>query len=130
MMLFRQENLYENLRRLAKSYYWQTVYNQSKEISCIDLFENKKDFSDIQITFLNYLNFYCSLSLDIAMGEVDEIIYKDFIYEDAYMYYRRKKSMIDNSEEYVQKREPRRTKKNNDKDILKEDKWIFKTPRN
>ena len=63
------ENSTEIIRELAKNNYWQTIYSQSKETS-LQLFKNRTEFTYIQITFLNYLSFYSSLFLDVAMGEV------------------------------------------------------------
>jgi len=78
------------VRSLAKSPYWQAVYSFSKEQGC-NMFDNQRDFTNLQITFINYLEFYASLHMDVAMNEITDIIFEDEIYEDAYAYYRRHK---------------------------------------
>lgn len=88
------------LRKLAKTSKWQVVYSNSKETS-VGLFRNSFDYSYSQILFLNYLAFYSSLSLDIYMGEVNEIVLTNEIYEDAWSYYKsvkdKSKSVITNT---------------------------------
>lgn len=82
----------EEIRKLAKSNYWQTLYSSSKEMSGIRIFGNEVDFTNLQIEFLNYLSFYSSLNLDIYMKEVNGgIVSKSFLREDAYMFYKSKK---------------------------------------
>lgn len=76
-----------NLRKMAKNNHYQTLYSQAKEIK-IRLFENDIDFSQLQVRFLNYLSFYAGLYMDFALGEVDERVFEDFIYEDSYNYYK------------------------------------------
>ncbi len=77
------------IRELAKNNYWQTIYSQAKETS-LQIFKNRTEFTFIQIAFLNYLGFYSSLFLDVTMGEVEEIVLDNDIYEDSYMYFKRK----------------------------------------
>lgn len=86
------DEAHKHLRNLAKSNYYQTIFSQHKEIGC-ELFYNKNDLTHFQITFLNYLSFYSTLYLDIAMGEIDDFVLKDTIYEDAYMYWRSQKHL-------------------------------------
>ena len=81
------DDIHARLRKLAKRNDYQTVYSFSKE-SPIWVFQNRENFSSIQITFLTYLSFYNSIQMDIYMGEIDERILTDPIYEDAYCYYR------------------------------------------
>lgn len=78
-----------SLRKLAKTDNWQTLYSLAKELH-LQLFQNVYNFTSIQITFLNFLAFYNNLYLDIAMRDIDEIVLENFIYEDAYMYWKRK----------------------------------------
>jgi len=81
--------LYKILRKMAKSAKYQTLYSQSKE-GCVSLFSNKADYTNFQVTFLQFLGFYSSLNVDIYMKEVDEIVLDNEIYEDAYQYYKTK----------------------------------------
>lgn len=86
MMYYGKTN--ECLRKLARGNKWQIIYAQSRELGSVKLFYNDNNFGDLQLQFLNYLAFYYSLLLDIAMGEVEEIVITDFIYEDSYIYYK------------------------------------------
>lgn len=81
------------LRTLAKSYYWQIIYNRAKELGHIKLFENESDFSYAQILFLQYLESISSLYIDLAMGEnlITEEVINDWIRAESYLLYKRKK---------------------------------------
>lgn len=79
------------IRELAKTSYYQTLFNGSKELG-FRLFLNDRDFTNIQILFLSFLNFYSILNFDISLGDVKDIVFKNEIYEDSYMYYRNNKS--------------------------------------
>ena len=81
--------LYRVLRKLAKTNRYQTLYSNSKE-GCVNLFGNTADYTDFQVAFLQYLSFYNSLSIDVYMGDVGEVVYEDEIYEDAYIHYKNK----------------------------------------
>jgi hypothetical protein len=81
------------LRELAKSYYWQSMYNRAKDLhGVIELFENKRDFSLIQLLFLQYLEQISGLYHDYYMGEkllcVETI--NDEIRANAYLFYKEK----------------------------------------
>jgi len=76
-------------RRIAKSNEYQTILSGAKEYG-FRLFDNLKDFSAIQFHFLGMLNFYATISMDVYLGEIDEKVFEDEVYEDAYMYYRAK----------------------------------------
>lgn len=82
-------NIISSIRKIAKSNDSQTLFTMSKEIY-IKLFRNDTDFTDFQIIFLKYLNFYSIISLDIALGDIDEEVLDNNIYEDSYMFYRNK----------------------------------------
>ena len=105
------------LRQLAKSTYYQNIYSLGKEIPSIRLFKNSDDFTDIQMTFIQYLSFYASLYMDIALKEIDSRVLEKEIYEDSYMYYRSKK---DNTQGKM---------KTKDTDKAPSSKWVFKTPK-
>jgi len=81
------------LRTLAKSYYWQAVFNRAKSLpGCIEIFENKKEFSLIQLLFLQYLEQISNLYQELGMGEkllCDESI-EDEIRANAYILYKSK----------------------------------------
>lgn len=106
------------LRKLAKSSYYQTLFSFWKEGSNLRLFCNDMDLSYIQLLFLKYLNFYGSLYLDVAMGDIDDKIFENEIYEDSYVMYRNKKETKDTM---------KHNKKN--EDFVKTTHWIFRDPK-
>jgi hypothetical protein len=77
------------LKTLAKSGKYQTLFSFSKE-SNIYLFTNITDYTSLQLYFLNLLNSYYNIYMDIALQEVDSIVLTDDIYEEAYLYYKQK----------------------------------------
>ena len=89
-MRYSKEN---PIRKLARSDYWQSLYARAKEISTIGLFKNRRDFSDVQVNFLNWLEIYSSLYGDLYTKEqyISEKVINDEIRCDAYLLYRRKK---------------------------------------
>ena len=78
------------VRKLAKSYKYQVLFNRAQDIGGIELFRNKSEFSYLQILFLHWLNTYNSLFLDLARKEefIDEEVINDPIRTDAYLIYR------------------------------------------
>lgn len=57
------------LRRLAKSFKYQSLYARASELGSIQIFENTSDFSKIQLEFLYWLGLYHRLYQDLAMEE-------------------------------------------------------------
>jgi len=122
-------DIYSELRKLAKSSKYQTIYGSEKPLG-LRIFKNEYDFTDIQITFLGYLSFYNQLNIDIVMGDVDEMVLKDTIFEDSYIYYKtrnRKKQRKEDKkkQEQVKKENP---KKGEPKVDMKSQ-WIFRKPK-
>lgn len=81
------------IRELAKSPYWQEIYNTSKSCSNIQIFDNMNNFSGIQYLFLYWLRVYNMLYEEFYQMEwynLDEKVIKDDIRCDAFLYYRRK----------------------------------------
>lgn len=106
------------VRELAKSDYFQSIYSLSKERSDFCLFENKRDFTNLQIMFLKYLNFYSTIYTDIALGDVTDIVLDNHIYEDSYIMYKNKSDSGKLKEN-----------KTKDKNIpVSGSRWIFKSP--
>jgi hypothetical protein len=89
MTLLRTLDAIKLVRKLAKNYDYQFLFTHSKEFQ-FKFFQNETDLSTIQFHFLRFLNFYSTLYTDIYLKEVDEIVLKNEIYEDAYMYYKQK----------------------------------------
>jgi hypothetical protein len=109
------DNLISVIRLLAKDSYWQTVYSMAKEMHRA-IFENERDYSPIQFTFLGYLEFYNALYMDIALGDVTKIVLENEIYEDAYMYYQSK----------ARKKDMKKVK--NPDELDQQNSWVFKRP--
>ena len=109
------------IRQLAKTTYWQNVYAHSKELS-FKLFRNDRDFTNSQMLFLQYLNLYSNLYIEVSMGDVDEVIFKNFIYEDAYRAFK-KKNRKENKKETKSRNTPVGDNKDN-----RSFSWVFKTP--
>jgi len=85
------ENLWKNLRDVAKSSRIQNLFTASKEISSIHLFRNFVDFSKLQEIFLNYLYIYDSIMKDIIIEKISKHVLDNEIYEDAYILWKREK---------------------------------------
>jgi hypothetical protein len=81
------------IRILARSNYWQTLYVRAKELSSLKLFNNETDLTFFQIIFLQWLEIYHSLYVDLSSDNkyLTENIIKDEIRADAYLYYRKKR---------------------------------------
>lgn len=79
--------IFNSLRELARNTHWQIVYSRSKEISGISLFENNTDFTPVQVAFLQWLEIYHSLEVDLAMKEpyITRDVIEDDIRCDAYL---------------------------------------------
>ena len=121
------EQMFTYLRELAKNNYYQTIYNQMKEVHHLKLFENERNLSDIQLQFLGFLNFYANLFLDCALGEIEDIIFTDKIYEDAYMYYKHNKK--EDSNENLKSKDLKHPTGQPHKGNSQENfQWVFKRP--
>jgi len=84
-------NIETKIRYLAKSVYFQNLYNSAKEINGVHLFENHNNFSGLQVLFLFWLRIYESLYTDIGKKEwkyLDENVIKNDIRCDAFLYWR------------------------------------------
>jgi hypothetical protein len=113
-------DVYKYLRLLSKSNYFQNIYSLSKDMPSIRIFDNDRNFTDIQMSFLRFLNYYSAVLLDIALGDVDEIVLDNDIYTDAYMLYKTKK----------EKNISPKTNIKNDREVIGGSKWIFKSKMN
>lgn len=80
------------LRTLAKSEYWQLIYSSAKELGN-NLFENKENFSPLQIYFVHWLRFYSNMLEALASGlspYLDMEVIEDDIRMDSYLVLQRK----------------------------------------
>ena len=118
--------LIKRVRQLAKTSYWQTIYSSVKELH-LQLFFNVTDFSELQILMMNYLGFYTALNMDIALGEVSDMVLEDEIYEEAYMYYKQK---VDKKKIAERPKPQQSTQANlNKEEIHPQVNWVFKKPK-
>lgn len=83
-------NIYTNLRSLAKSVRAQNFFAAVKEINGLYLFHNKFDFSKIQEIYLSYLYNYDSINKDIILEKISKHVLDSEIYEDSYLLWKRK----------------------------------------
>lgn len=78
------------IRTLARSNYWQIIYARSKEYNGIKLFDNDSNFTPLQISFLQWLETYSCLDMDISIKEknISQEVINDDVRCDAYLYWR------------------------------------------
>jgi len=85
----------DRLRNLAKSVYWQSLYNASLNTANVNIFNNMTDFSGLQVCFLYWLSVYKMLNDELATYE-DKRLTKNVLLDnyrvDAYLVYRGKKN--------------------------------------
>jgi hypothetical protein len=113
------EEVYAGIRKLAKNSDSQFLFSLNKDMPFLQLFENNNQLSMVQLTYLRYLNFYSSIMMDIALDEVTDIVLKNEVFEDAYMYWKQngnKKIKDSSSQGAAPKVDP-----------LKTSQWIFKS---
>jgi len=81
----------EFLRKLAKNDYWSSLYSRAKDLK-LKLFNNETDFTVLQVRFLNWLEIYNHLYIELAMNEelLSKHVIEDDIRTDAYLLYKRK----------------------------------------
>jgi len=79
------------IRKLARSLKWQSLYSRAKELN-IQLFDNIKDFSDLQVMFLQYLEFYHNLYVDLYLNEpmISEEVIENDLWADSYISWKKK----------------------------------------
>jgi len=116
-MIWKFDEIVKILRILAKSNYYQLIYSQEKNIG-LRLFQNDTDLTKIQSEFLRQLQFYSVLYLDYALGEINEKVFENDVYEDAYMYYKRKKSKEEDEKEDIKEKNKKSKKVS----------WVFARP--
>ena len=84
-------NIFEAIRKIAKSARAQNLFSISKEMSGIRLFRNSCDFSRIQEEYLLYLYMYETLAHDIEIDKISKHVYDKELYEDSYLLWKREK---------------------------------------
>ena len=87
-------NIDTNIRVLARSSYYQSLYNASKDCSNISLFDNSSNFSGPQVRLLYWLKTYNLLYQELSTFEDETLtetkIDNDFLC-DCYLIHRNKK---------------------------------------
>jgi hypothetical protein len=81
------------IRKLARSNYWQEVYHASKTCSGIRLFENQDNISGLQFLMLYWLRVYDMLYKELAEKEwsnLDEKVIETDWRCDCFLYWRSK----------------------------------------
>jgi hypothetical protein len=116
-------NYQESLRRLAKSIYWQSIYN-AKEYGFL-LFENRRDLTSLQVDFLHLLGYYSNIISDVAAGVVSDKVLEHDIYIDAYYFYKRK-HIQDEKKRTKTEATTNRLQDKIKKPGLNSDQWVFK----
>ena len=92
-------NIYSLLRILAKSIKAQNLFIAAKEINGIRLFHNSFDFSKLQEIYLSHLYNYDTINRDIVIEKISKHVFDDEIYEDAYLFWKRKNSKKTNTKD-------------------------------
>ena len=85
--------LEKQIRKLARSSYYQELYNTSLKCSGIYLFENKTNFSGTQYLFLYWLRVYSMLYEELGKLEWENLdikVIEDDDRCDAFLYWRSK----------------------------------------
>ncbi len=85
------------LRELARSFEWQSIYSNIKNNMNINLFDNNKDLSRIQILFLGYLELYYNLYIDLYAEEkfISQEVIENDLWTDSYILWKKKNKKID-----------------------------------
>ena len=114
-------NIRSNIRELSNSDYYQTLFAYLKDGMPVKIFNNDIDFTNLQIMFLKYLNFYSAINMDIALGEVSDKVLEDEIFSDAYMMYKNKtdRKKLD---------ETKNSNINRESESQPTTRWLFKSP--
>ena len=84
--------LESQIRKLARSTYYQNLYGTAKEIGQLQLFENKSNFSGLQVLFLYWVQVYSMLYTELAEKKwkyLDEKVIDNDDRCDAFLYFRR-----------------------------------------
>jgi len=86
-------NIEQQIRKLARSIYYQNIYKSAKEIGSIQIFANNTNLSGLQTLLLFWLPIYESLYTDLHNKEwryLDEKVIEDDCRCDAFLYWRSK----------------------------------------
>jgi hypothetical protein len=79
------------IRKLARSPYYQNIYQAFKESGSINLFDNNKNYSGLQSLFIYWVRAYDLLYTEMAQREwkhLSEEVIENDIRCDAFLYWR------------------------------------------
>lgn len=113
-------NIIKALHNLAKETGTQNIFQASKEINGIYLFENKVNFTKIQNIFLELLYTYESLKKDIIIEKISNKVLEDEIYMEAYLKWKR-------SDKRNRQKEEKKQQKSGNLKLAPTNKIIFPT---
>jgi hypothetical protein len=82
-------NIESAIRKLAKSNKYQNLFLACKDLKEFRLFKNRRDLSNIQDLFLNYLYAYETLHQDLTMKKVSKHLFDCELFEDCYLLWKR-----------------------------------------
>lgn len=103
------------IRELASSFDNQILYARMKDGVPVQFFENKKDFTSLQISFLYWLEIYHGLysSLSTDNPYLNDAVISDEVRCDSYLKHRGKllKELADRDKPINSNRNPRKRKK-------------------
>jgi hypothetical protein len=122
-ILVPHDKVLSTLRTIARTNFWQTIYNQSKDLG-LNLFRNQNDYTYLQVLLIQELGFYSAINMDIATGEIKEFVSKDDIYCEAYMVYKNSKRK-DTKQEQVLPQPPDKGNKYKSTEVVNQNKWNF-----
>ncbi len=86
-------NLESQIRKLARSSYYQEIYHASKDCNGVRLFENQSNFSGIQYLMFYWLRVYSMLYEELGQlrwENLDIKVIKNDDRTDAFLYWRGK----------------------------------------
>lgn len=85
--------LEQEIRKMARSFYYQSLYASAKDVSFIKLFDNNDNISGIQVMFLSWVRVYNMLYKELNEQEwlnLDEEVIEDNVRCDAFLHWRAK----------------------------------------
>lgn len=113
-------NIIKALHNLAKDTNTQNIFQASKEISGIYLFENRVNFTKIQNVFMELLYTYESLRKDIIIEKISAKVLDDEMYMEAYLKWKR-------SDKRNRQKEEKKDQKTGNLKLAPSNKIIFPT---
>lgn len=111
-------NIIKALHNLAKDINTQNIFQVSKEINGMYLFENKINFTKIQNIFIELLYTYETIRKDIAIEKISNKVLEDELFMEAYLKWK-------NSDKRNKQKEEKKEKKTGNLRLAPTKKIIF-----